>query len=323
MSERANETKHLAYSAFWAILSEGKPPTVDLVMERLVAGGHARRNRNQIAEQLRTCWHEVGQKTVADRTIPGIPPETVDLVIALRDNLLTLCRKEFAEDVTRNQAELQQAIAAADARVTEAERKVSIERETVRMLEERLVAIQSELSTSQDSRIRLQDALNESRIAAETAQQRAIALNEERENLARQLVAAGDSHRQALQREEERYQSLQRTVMQQLDDERTRSAKLARQVESLETKLQNARDDMQAAVRNHSAEQAHLSAELGEARGRADALLQQVSDQKVLIDRQAQEHSDLVGRYQVLKEQCASQARELKAVKPKPAKKKG
>lgn len=311
MSQRAEETKALAFSAFWAILAEGKPPTVDLIMERLVADGHERRNRNQIAEQLKACWAEVGRKTVADRTIPGLPSETIDLVVALRDNLLGVCKKEFAEDVERNRIELQKAVSDADSRVAEAESRAAIERNAAHALEERLALLQSELSTSNENSLRLQEALANSRVAAEAAQQRCTALTEERDKLIARFDAAESRYKQAMQREDDRYKELQRSTMQQLDDERTRSGKLARQIESLEGRLQSGRDELSAAMRTHSMEQAHLSAELGEARGRVEMLQLQAERLQADADARARENSDLSARFQVLRAHSENIERQL------------
>ncbi|WP_175857900.1 hypothetical protein [Burkholderia anthina] len=95
---RKDETRQLTETAFWTLLPTGTVPTVDSVNAWLDEQGHGRRNRNVISDTLKGCWSALGTRVREINTLPGIPDETVQLVLKLRDDMLALARQQFADE---------------------------------------------------------------------------------------------------------------------------------------------------------------------------------------------------------------------------------
>ncbi|KVV07364.1 hypothetical protein [Burkholderia ubonensis] len=96
--KRKEESTILAEEAFWAILASGKPPTVDLINERLAELGHGKRDRNVVNSVAKECWEKVGGRVRDSFALPGIPAETVGLFVKLREDLLAVARAELDAD---------------------------------------------------------------------------------------------------------------------------------------------------------------------------------------------------------------------------------
>ncbi|WP_454727748.1 MULTISPECIES: DNA-binding protein [Cupriavidus] len=110
----------LVPKAFYAILQEqGRPPTVDLVTEWLVAQGHGKPYRNVISEGIKACFAEVGRR-LQSSVFEALPEETVRLVVALRDDMHAQARREFDEERTQHRVAAQAQVEAANAALGEA-----------------------------------------------------------------------------------------------------------------------------------------------------------------------------------------------------------
>ena len=120
--QRSEEVRSvLTPQAFWAILASGRQPTVDLVSEWMSTHGHGKPNRTVISHGIKSCWAEVGKKVALYDSIPGIPPETVRLVIALRDDMLAVARHELDEEKVEIERNAAASVEAAHGRLAMAE----------------------------------------------------------------------------------------------------------------------------------------------------------------------------------------------------------
>jgi DNA repair exonuclease SbcCD ATPase subunit len=113
-----DQTQLLAEEAFWTLLPKGTQPTVETVNAWLRDNGHGGRNRNVISDTLKACWAQLATRVREMNTLPGIPAETVQLVLRLRDDMLALAKKEFEDESTEIRL-------AADARVTAAQAELA------------------------------------------------------------------------------------------------------------------------------------------------------------------------------------------------------
>jgi hypothetical protein len=118
---RKDETRQLTEEAFWAMLPKGTQPTVETVNAWLKDNGHGGRNRNVISDALKACWAQLGTRVQEMNTLPGIPAETVQLVLKLRDDMHALARNEFEDEYNAIRQ-------AADARVTSAKEEAAASR---------------------------------------------------------------------------------------------------------------------------------------------------------------------------------------------------
>lgn len=292
---RNDETKQLAYSAFWRILGEGKQPTVDGIMDVLVRDGHERRNRNVISARLKECWLEVGQRVAKTRTMPGIPDSTVDLVVALRDNMYQLAQAQFERDSAEIQRLADERVAEAIAAVTSLTDELAIARDELGSLHARSERLASELTTSNERKLKTQSDLETVQAEAHTLRMRVQALELEKQTLEQQIRSMVDAHNLTIKNEAERYSLLQKSLQQQLDDEKTRAGKLQAKYDKLDADYRIQSGAIQVAERAHTEARTALSAELGEAKGRANALALQVENLQRQIKTLTDEASAAAG----------------------------
>lgn len=118
---RTDETKALTETAFWSLLNAGHQPSVDLVNGWLEEHGYEKRNRNTISNALKGCWEILGRRVKNMHELPGIPRETVQLVLQLRDAMMVDARALF-------DAEREQILGDAEARVQRALGEVELAR---------------------------------------------------------------------------------------------------------------------------------------------------------------------------------------------------
>lgn len=286
---RNDETKQFTYSAFWEILASGKPPSVDSVIDWMVVKGYGRRNRNIISEKLKECWAEAGTKIGHQRTIPGIPEETISLVVSLRDHMLDLARKEYEQSIQEVKQTAERQVADAEAKVAELTESLNRARDDLRVQENRVEHLTSELSTSNDRILTLQDDLKKATATSETLRERVVTIEAEKRSIEDQMRRMTEAHQVALKSEAERFHMLQRSLMQQVDDERTRASKLVSQLEKNEERSRQQLADFQAREREFNDARAALSAEVGQAKGLAEALQKQLTGLQQAFDLRSQE----------------------------------
>ncbi|WP_334043653.1 hypothetical protein [Burkholderia ambifaria] len=111
--KRKEETAILAEEAFWTILANGKPPTVDLINARLLELGHGKRDRNVVNGVAKECWDKVAGRVKDSFALPGIPAETVGLFVKLREDLLAVARAELNAERAEVESTARAAIEAA------------------------------------------------------------------------------------------------------------------------------------------------------------------------------------------------------------------
>lgn len=285
MTENTEETKRLATSAFWAILATGVPPTVDLINDWFLQQGHRKRNRNRISEQLKTCWAELGTRTQVGRTIPGIPQETVELVVALRDHMLALAKREFEESTRDEHARAQSLVDEANANLAKLEAQLESVRAEAGRLEREREQLVSELSTCGEKLLAEQEVRIRSAAELEVERRHVAELDADRKHLTARIAQQDADHRAALDAEAERYKALQRSLMQQLDDEKVRAANLAKKLEGSSERIQSLLNDATVRERQFTDQRAALSAELGQVQGRANALHDHLTELQTALEK--------------------------------------
>lgn len=275
---RTDETKALTKTAFYTILGSGKPPTIDLINDWMVSNDHGKRQRNTISEAIKLCWEEVGERTKQTRMIPGIPDETVELVVALRDNLMTVAKAEFEADSVEIARHAQAKIEQAESKCTVAKNDLDIARNTLFMFEESLRKTQDELTDARGAAENTERKLIVASNLSQTHAARITVLEAEIARLQAEIARTIETHRVVMESEATRYSALQRSLQQQYDDEKTRAGKMARQVEKLEARLTERETAFVARERELSDQRAALSIEVGKWQGGHAALEQQIAD---------------------------------------------
>lgn len=219
----------LTPKAFFEILTqEGKPPSVDRIQDWLQAHGYGRPNRSVISQGIKACWAELVKRVDLKGAMPDLPPETVRLVIALRDDMLRLAKSEFEEE----KAQLQKTM---DVRVAEVETKLHAALEQTGHLQRELSGA-LELAHQRQARIDVLEQeqqrnvealeLERSRNDAASAEINALRADvKRREELQEQRDA---QHRQAIADERQAADVERKRLLNEVDRERT----VARTLES-------------------------------------------------------------------------------------------
>jgi uncharacterized phage infection (PIP) family protein YhgE len=273
---RTEQTKTLTGQAFWVILATGKPPTVDLVNDWLETGGHGKRQRNAISEALKDCWVELGKRSDQTRTIPGIPPETINLVVSLRDNMLELARNEFEADKAEIQRIADLGVAQAQESLGKAEAAVARARGDLLECETRIEHLQAEklagIERASAAEAKLDAEVNRSR---ELFTQ--IGNLESDHGLAkRELSELKSTHEAAMASEKRAYADMRRSLQQQFDNERTERQAVAKKVEDMQAQLKDVNERASSREREILQKNSALSAELGKLQGSSATIIQQL-----------------------------------------------
>jgi hypothetical protein len=202
--KRKDETKILAEQAFWELLREGTPPTIDLLNRRLIRDGHEGRDRNLLSEVCKACWQAVGKRASTTFALPGVPEETALLFVKLTENMRDVARAELEEE--RREIE-----SAAAARIEAVQTESNAHREAAEAAQH----AQRETATAFDALKTEQDRLREdlhhaartaevertraNQAAAESAGAAARAAAEAARFESERQAAAADRTRQALE----------------------------------------------------------------------------------------------------------------------------
>jgi len=273
---RTEQTKTLTGQAFWAILATGKPPTVDLVNDWLETGGHGKRQRNAISEALKECWGELGKRSDQTRTIPGIPQETINLVVSLRDNMLELARNEFETDKTEIQRVADLAVAQAQETLKAAEAAVARAREDLLECETRIEHLQAEklagIERASAAEAKLDAEVNRSRDLLTQISN----LESDLALARRELSELKLKHDIEMASEKRAYADMRRLLQQQYDNERTERQAGAKKLEDLQAQLKDANERASSREREIHQQNAALSADLGKLQGASATLNQQL-----------------------------------------------
>lgn len=287
--KKIEDTKLLTIQAFWAVLAKGTPPTIDLINQWMTDNDKGTRRRNDISEVLKTCWADLAKRTHLQRSIPGIPDDTLQLVIQLRENMHQLARAEFDKEATEVKENADNRVAQAEALATQADIKTTKALEALQRAGQEIVTAQEQQNATEQ---RL--AHTEGTLRAEIANHMATKIRlAEVETIATglkaELQAARTDHAAMLTAESDRYTQMQRTLLQQVDDGKTAQARLARQLEKNEQRLIEKENDTSARERAFNEQRAQLSAELGLEKGMVAALNKQISDlQASLANKEAE-----------------------------------
>lgn len=273
---RTEQTKTLTGQAFWVILATGKPPTVDLVNDWLETGGHGKRQRNAISEALKECWVELGKRSDQTRAIPGIPPETVNLIVSLRDNMLELARSEFEADTTEIQRVADLDVAQAKESLKKAETAVTRARDDLLECETRIQHLQAEklasIERASAAEAKLDAEVNRSRDLLTQIGNLEAALGLAKQDLS-DLKLANEA---AMASEKRIYADMHRLSQQQIDDERTERKRVTKKSDDLQAQLKDANERASIREREILQQNSALSAELGKLQGASATLNQQL-----------------------------------------------
>ncbi|CAE6821727.1 hypothetical protein R70006_06233 [Paraburkholderia domus] len=265
--KRKEETMILAEEAFWALLGEGKPPTVDLINGWLEGRGHERRDRNLVNQVSKACWIKVGDRVRTNFTLPGIPEATVKLFVKLHEDLAAVARSEL--DAERADIE---AAAAARVRTVEDElARARVEAEQAKSAQRESAAAFDTLKAERDQ-LRLD--LHEAHILIDVERAQVSKVQTE-------LASALASAAVRAAGEKERFETLQQTA----DSERKRQAN---EIDALRTELRGLKDDArklqklaeEASQRERELNErnASLGEQLGTAKGAERVQLAQIAE---------------------------------------------
>ena len=286
---RTQETKDLTSTAFWEILSEGKPPTVDLVLGWMATNGHGSRQRNAISDGIRQCWEIVGQRTKSNHTIPGIPKETVDLVVSLRDQMLSVAKADFEKDLHALTTRCTEQI---DDQIRQVERATT-----------ELVHVRENLAATENANTKLSSDIERLTLELEDVRSKSFALNQaleqrssekatleaQNQSLRREIETAEALRQAAVRSEQERFNSMQHALQLQCDELKTAKSKLEKDNQRLESTVQIQLKESQVRERHFGEAQSQLSAQLGNAQGMVESLRHQLADAAALVEAKSQE----------------------------------
>jgi len=292
---RKSETRQLTEDAFWAILQVDTAPTVDSVNAWLESHGHEKRDRAVISQTLKLCWGKLGERVRDTRTLPGIPEDTVALILRLREDLLAVARHEFDSQRTTIENE-------ADARATRAREAASAATGTAeaalqakREADSAFVTLQEEhqrvVGESKSLRAQLEDSSRQ--IAArdvQLGQAREALESEQRERQMDRDGAQVDSRRQA----------------NEIDDLRTLTKAQTLAYDRTLGKAQTRLDASEIRERDLREENARLQAEIGALRGAERVLKDRVVEVTAEVAQSRSEATTNIERAIAAEEQAHS-----------------
>lgn len=291
--KKSDDTALLTAEAFWTILASGSKPTIDLVNGWMVQHNKGTRRRNDISDALKDCWEALAKRAQLHHAIPGIPDDTVQLVIQLRDRMVDLARAEFATDVVEINARADARVAQAQTLAQQADNKAVKAHQALASAGEEL-AKAGELQRNTEQRWAVaEDALLAEKDAHHAARIRVAELEATSSSLATELATAQRTHAAALQAEGSRFSEMQRTLLLQVDDAKTQQSKLVRQLEKLDDRLNDKIRDAAARERELTEQSAQLRAELGLQHGTVAALNKQLADLQMTAHEMAVSTAEL------------------------------
>jgi DNA repair exonuclease SbcCD ATPase subunit len=267
MMDRKDETLQRAEEAFWAILAAGTQPTVETVNAWLRENGYGGRNRNVISAALKSGWAQLGKRILEVNTLPGIPEDTVQLVLKLRDDMHALAKREFEGEVNEIRHEADARVATAHAEAAVARAAAEEARQSKREADSAYLALQEEhqriIGEAKSLRWQLEEASRQ-------ITTRDVKLGQAQESL-EQEKQRRDQDRASAHAERQR-------LMLEMDQLRTANAAQIRAFERAIEKAQTQIDAAAVRERELRDENAGLHAEIGTLRGA----------QQVLKDRSAE-----------------------------------
>ena len=108
------DTRALTQDAFWALLAEGRKPTVQAVQDWFVARGLTRRNGNTISSALTEGWQSLGERLKQEQALPGLPDDVAELVLKLRSRMCELAAEGYTEERAALEARMNEVRRAAE-----------------------------------------------------------------------------------------------------------------------------------------------------------------------------------------------------------------
>lgn len=253
---RTDQTKALTETAFWTLLHAGDQPSVDLVNNWLEKNGHERRNRNTISNALKGCWETLGRRVKNMHELPGVPQETVQLVLQLRDAMLADARASF--DAERDQiqgdaeARVQRALGEVEQAHTHAEAALLSKRES-----------DAALIAQREEHQRVVGELTNVRESVEAAH-RTIAAREVELGQAREALVHEKAAREA---DRAGAQADVRRLTLEVDQLRTQLKSQQAEATAIQARFQKKLDASADRERSMLEENATLKAEIGSLRG--------------------------------------------------------
>jgi chromosome segregation ATPase len=258
---RKDETRQLTETAFWTLLPTGTVPTVDSVNAWLDEQGHGRRNRNVISDTLKGCWSALGTRVREINTLPGIPDETVQLVLKLRDDMLALARQQFADERAELERDAGVQIEAARREAADARAAAEEAKQGKREADSAFVTLQEEhqrvIGEAKSLRVQLEESSRQLTDRDIQIGQLREALEREQRERARDRETADAQHRR---------------LTLEIDQLRTENKAQGRAFEKTLEKAQAQLDAAATRERELREENARLHADLGALRGAQQVL---------------------------------------------------
>jgi len=266
------ETKRLTSTAFWELIGGGVQPTVDYILEWFEQNEYGRRNRNVISEQLKECWKSLGSKVKGLQTIPGLPEETVNLFLSLRDHMEKNAKQAFEKDVADIQANCDALLEAGKKQVAELNAVVDSQRRAAAELEALNEKLTVSVTAANDALLAEQQELIAARALLENIREQLRDALSRNEILSHDLAAEKEAGKIALQVESERYTSMHKSLMLQLDVERSRQKVADARSDKLAKKIDDLNGELVRRDAAHNDLRAELNQELGKEKGLVIAL---------------------------------------------------
>ncbi|MBR8426206.1 DNA-binding protein [Burkholderia cenocepacia] len=268
--KRKEETAILAEEAFWTILGNGKPPTVDLINAQLLELGHGKRDRNVVNAVAKECWDKVATRVKDSFALPGIPAETVGLFVKLREDLLAVARAEL--DAER--AELESASRAAIDTARQEAIAARVERDEALAARRETAAAFEAVAAERDA---LRSELQATRQSNEAERERSVRAEKSLEVLSARMEA--ESTRIAAERDAA--EADRKRLLLEIDGLRV-DLRAAKEVEK---DVQSRLNEALARERELAGRASELAEQLGSAKGAERVMSAQVGDMSREVDR--------------------------------------